>query len=120
MAFVFGTGAAFDVPARQAFVNEMVGPERLVNAVALNSAAFNLARMIGPALAGLLIAWLGSGVTATGWVILVNATTYARRDRVADPDAHERAGAVGTDRARPRAAPRGHRLRALGDRTSCS
>ena len=56
LAFVFGTGTAFDVPARQAFVNEMVGPERLVNAVALNSAAFNLARMIGPALAGLLIA----------------------------------------------------------------
>ncbi len=77
LAFVFGTGAAFDVPARQSFVNEMVGPERLVNAVALNSAAFNLARMIGPALAGLLIAWLGSGVTATGWVILINATTYA-------------------------------------------
>ncbi|MGI9052270.1 MAG: MFS transporter [Ilumatobacteraceae bacterium] len=77
LAFLFGTGAAFDVPARQAFVNEMVGPDRLTNAVALNSASFNLARMIGPALAGLLIAALGSGVTATGWVILINATTYA-------------------------------------------
>jgi len=77
LAFVFGTGAAFDVPARQAFVNEMVSPDRLTNAVALNSASFNLARMIGPALAGLLIAALGSGVTATGWVILVNAATYA-------------------------------------------
>ncbi len=77
LAFLFGTGAAFDVPARQAFVNEMVGPDRLTNAVALNSASFNLARMIGPALAGLLIAALGSGVTATGWVILINAATYA-------------------------------------------
>jgi MFS family permease len=77
LAFVFGTGAAFDVPARQAFVNEMVGQDRLANAVALNSASFNLARMIGPGVAGLLIAWLGSGATATGWVILVNAATYA-------------------------------------------
>lgn len=76
LAFVFGTGAAFDTPARQAFVNEMVGPAQLVNAVALNSASFNLARMVGPALAGGLIALLGSGVGATGWVILLNAATY--------------------------------------------
>ena len=46
------------------------------NAVGLNSASFNLARMIGPALAGMLIAWLGSGVEATGWVILLNAGSY--------------------------------------------
>ena len=77
IAFVFGTGAAFDTPARQAFVNEMVPRSELPNAVALNSASFNLARMIGPAVAGVLIAALGSGVTATGWVILVNAATYA-------------------------------------------
>ena len=43
MAFAFGTAVAFDTPARQAFVNEMVGPEKLANAVALNSAQFNLA-----------------------------------------------------------------------------
>ena len=54
----------------------MVDRELLPNAVGLNSAAFNLARMIGPAVAGGLIAWLGSGVSATGWVILVNAATY--------------------------------------------
>ncbi len=76
IAFVFGTAAAFDTPARQAFVNEMVPRETLSNAVALNSASFNLARMIGPALAGGLIALLGSGASATGWVILVNAATY--------------------------------------------
>ena len=52
IAFVFGTGAAFDTPARQAFVNEMVDHDRLANAVGLNSASFNLARMIGPAVAG--------------------------------------------------------------------
>lgn len=77
IAFVFGTAAAFDTPARQAFVNEMVPREQLPNAVALNSASFNLARMIGPAAAGALIALLGSGAGATGWVILINAATYA-------------------------------------------
>lgn len=77
IAFVFGTGAAFDTPARQAFVNEMVPRSQLPNAVGLNSASFNLARMIGPAAAGMLIAAMGSGVGATGWVILINAATYA-------------------------------------------
>ena len=79
IAFVFGIGTAVDAPARQAFVNEMVDRDLLPNAVGLNSAAFNLARMIGPAVAGGLIAWLGSGVSATGWVILVNAATLPRR-----------------------------------------
>ncbi|MFN8023048.1 MAG: MFS transporter [Acidimicrobiales bacterium] len=77
LAFVFGIGAAFDTPARQAFVNEMVPRDQLANAVGLNSASFNLARMLGPALAGALIAALGSGVSATGWVILINAASYA-------------------------------------------
>ncbi|WP_082481288.1 MULTISPECIES: MFS transporter [unclassified Aeromicrobium] len=76
LAFVFGVGTAFDAPARQSFVVEMVGPEDLSNAVGLNSASFNSARMVGPALAGLLIAAGGSGVEATGWVILANAVSY--------------------------------------------
>ena len=76
IAFVFGTGAAFDAPIRQSFVNEMVDDGRLANAVAINSASFNLARMIGPAVAGGLIALFGSGRTATGWVILLNAVSY--------------------------------------------
>jgi MFS family permease len=76
LAFLFGAAAAFDTPARQAFVNEMVGPDQLTNAIGLNSASFNLGRVIGPAVAGGLIAWLGSGVTATGWVILLNAASY--------------------------------------------
>jgi MFS family permease len=76
LAFVFGIGSAFDAPARQSFVSEIVGPDDLTNAVGLNSASFNLARMIGPALAGVLIAAFGSGVPATGGVILVNAFSY--------------------------------------------
>jgi MFS family permease len=76
IAFVFGIGSAFDAPARQSFVSEIVGPDDLTNAVGLNSASFNLARMVGPAVAGVLIAALGSGVPATGAVILVNAVSY--------------------------------------------
>ncbi|GGF41922.1 MFS transporter [Marmoricola endophyticus] len=76
IAFVFGTGTAFDAPARQSFVSEMVGPEDLTNAVGLNSASFNLARLVGPALSGLLIAAFGSGVRATGLVIALNAVSY--------------------------------------------
>ncbi|MCA1981373.1 MFS transporter [Nocardioides nematodiphilus] len=76
LAFVFGIGAAFDVPARQSFVSEMVGPDDLTNAVGLNSAAFNTARIIGPALAGLLIAAFGGGAAATGIVIALNALSY--------------------------------------------
>ncbi len=76
LAFVFGIGTAFDTPARQSFVVEIVGNDDLPNAVGLNSASFNLARMIGPAVAGVLIAALGSGVRASGWVIAVNAVSY--------------------------------------------
>ena len=76
LAFMFGTGAAFDTPARQAFVNELIGKRLLPNAVALGSATFHLARTIGPSIAGGMIAALGSGVSATGWVILLNALSY--------------------------------------------
>ncbi|MFL6133952.1 MAG: MFS transporter, partial [Nocardioidaceae bacterium] len=77
VAFVFGIGSAFDAPARQSFVSEIVGHDDLTNAVGLNSASFNLARMVGPAVAGVLIAALGSGVPATGAVILINAVSYS-------------------------------------------
>jgi len=75
-AFAFGIGSAFDAPARQSFVSEMVGPDDLANAVGLNSASFNLARVMGPAISGFLIAALGSGIRATGVVILVNGISY--------------------------------------------
>lgn len=77
LAFVFGIGAAFDAPARQAFVSEMVGADDVANAVSLNSAAFNTARLVGPGIAGLLIGLGGGGMRATGWVILANALSYA-------------------------------------------
>ncbi|WP_300342592.1 MFS transporter [Nesterenkonia sp.] len=76
LAFLFGTARAFEAPARQSFVSEMVDADRLSNAVALNSASFNSGRLVGPGLAGLLIAALGSGVDATGWVITANAVSY--------------------------------------------
>jgi MFS family permease len=75
-ALGFGVAAAFDAPARQSFVSEMVGPDDLTNAVGLNSASFNAARIVGPALAGLMIGALGSGQEATGWVFVVNAVSY--------------------------------------------
>lgn len=72
-AFALGLGVvnAFDTPARQAFVSDVVGHEQLSNAVALNSASFNSARLVGPAVAGVLIAMIGSG-----WVFVVNAVTF--------------------------------------------
>ncbi len=71
LAFIFGIGSALDVPARQAFVSEMVGAKRLTNAIGLNSSAFNAARLIGPGIAGLIIAAFGSG-----WAILTNGISY--------------------------------------------
>jgi MFS family permease len=59
LAFVFGTINALDLPARQSFVVELAGKEDLSNAIALNSAAFNAARVIGPAIAGILLATVG-------------------------------------------------------------
>jgi MFS family permease len=76
LAVLFGTAAAFDAPARQSFVGEIVDADDLTNAVGLNSASFNAARIVGPAVAGLLIAALGGGVAATGWVIVLNAISY--------------------------------------------
>ncbi|WP_045264426.1 MFS transporter [Microbacterium oxydans] len=70
-ALGFGIVNAFDAPARQAFVSDMVSSGDTSNAVALNSASFNLARMVGPAVGGLLIVAIGSG-----WVFIVNAATF--------------------------------------------
>ncbi len=61
LAGVFGIINAFDMPARQSFVVELVGKEDLGNAIALNSAAFNSARVVGPAVAGVLLATVGEG-----------------------------------------------------------
>jgi MFS family permease len=70
-ALLLGCVTAFDAPARQTFVSDIVGEKDLSNAVALNSTSFNAARMIGPAIAGLLIAAMG-----TGWVFVLNAASF--------------------------------------------
>ncbi len=70
-ALLLGGTTAFDAPARQAFVSDLVGEADLSNAVALNSASFNASRMIGPAVAGILIGAVGSG-----WVFLLNAASF--------------------------------------------
>ena len=70
-AFLLGSAAAFDAPARNAFISELVTEGDLTNAVGLNSTSFNAARMIGPAVAGLLITAVG-----TGWVFLLNAASF--------------------------------------------
>ncbi|MGJ3508768.1 MFS transporter [Enemella sp. A6] len=71
LALIFGVGSALDMPARQSFVSELVSPALLANAVALNSVSFHLARLIGPAIAGVIIHRWGSG-----WAILLNAFSY--------------------------------------------
>ncbi|MFI9602880.1 MFS transporter [Streptomyces sp. NPDC004069] len=70
-AFAVGLATVVDNPARQSFVSEMVGPEQLQNAVSLNSANFQSARLIGPAVAGLMITGVG-----TGWAFLANGLSF--------------------------------------------
>ncbi|MGJ0119728.1 MFS transporter [Williamsia sp. MIQD14] len=71
LSLILGCISAIDAPIRQSFTVEMVGPEHLPNAVALNSMTFNLARIIGPAIAGVLITVIG-----TGPVFLVNVVSF--------------------------------------------
>src|SRR2546422_4575589 len=71
LAFGFGVFNAFDLPARQSFLVEMVGKEDLSNGIALNSAAFNAARVLGPAIAGILVATIGEA--GCFWI---NALSY--------------------------------------------
>ena len=71
LSSLLGCVNAFDIPARQAFVVEMVGRDDLVNAIALNSSIFNGARIIGPAIAGTLVATIGEG-----WCFFLNAVSY--------------------------------------------
>ncbi len=61
LAALLGVVNAFDIPGRQSFLVDMVGKEDLMNAIALNSSMFNGARVIGPAVAGVLVARLGEG-----------------------------------------------------------
>jgi MFS family permease len=70
-ALLFGCTTAFDAPVRQTFVSELVGDADLPNAVALNSTSFNAARMVGPAVAGLVI-----GSVGVGWAFVLNGLSF--------------------------------------------
>ncbi len=71
LAALLGVVNAFDIPARQAFIVEMVGRTDLMNAIALNSSMFNASRVVGPAIAGILVANIGEG-----WCFFSNAVSY--------------------------------------------
>src|SRR5580693_1141238 len=98
LAALLGVVNAFDIPGRQSFLVDMVGREDLMNAIALNSSTFNGARVIGPAIAGILVAKIGEG-----WCFFANGVSYiavivglmlmrvqrpARRASTASPWAH--------------------------------
>jgi MFS family permease len=71
LSAALGVVTAFDIPARQAFFQEMVGRDDLINAIALNSSMFNSARIVGPAISGMLVAWIGEG-----WCFFANGVSY--------------------------------------------
>ncbi|MEJ7765600.1 MAG: MFS transporter [Acidimicrobiales bacterium] len=71
LAFLSGLGSAVEIPTRQSFVNEIVGPEQLPNAIGLNSAMFNAGRIVGPAIAAGLLALAGNG-----WCFVANAVSF--------------------------------------------
>jgi MFS family permease len=71
LAALLGVVNAFDIPGRQSFLVDMVGKEDLMNAIALNSSMFNGARVIGPAIAGILVAKIGEG-----WCFFANSVSY--------------------------------------------
>jgi MFS family permease len=71
LAALLGIVKAFDIPARQSFLVDMVGKEDLMNAIALNSSMFNAARVLGPAIAGILVAKIGEG-----WCFFANGISY--------------------------------------------
>jgi len=71
LSALLGVVNAFDIPGRQSFIVDMVGKEHLMNAIALNSSMFNAARIIGPAIAGILVAKIGEG-----WCFFANGISY--------------------------------------------
>ena len=86
LALLLGVATAFDMPARQAFVSEMVGPDRVANAVGLNSASFNTARVVGPAVAWALIAVVGIApaffINAVSYLALIGGLLAMDPDRL--------------------------------------
>ncbi len=86
IAVVLGCTKIFDNPARQTFVREMVGPERLTNAVSLNSMEMNLARVIGPTIAGILVATVGIGacfvIDGLSYIVVIAMLVVMRADEL--------------------------------------
>ncbi len=92
IAFLVGSVGAFDIPSRQSFIIEMVGRESLMNAIALNSAAFNAARIIGPAIAGILIGYLGiafcfyiNAISFLASIVALSKMSFDNRDVTKPP-----------------------------------
>jgi MFS family permease len=87
LAVVYGIVNTFDLPARQSFIIEMVGREDLSNGIALNSAAFNAARILGPAIAGVLVATIGEAgcfwLNALSFVAVIVGLSLMRAGRTA-------------------------------------
>ena len=71
LAALLGVTNAFEMPARQSYVSELIGRQHLANAIALNSLLFNAARVVGPAIAGILVALVGPG-----WAFLLNGISF--------------------------------------------
>lgn len=94
LALLLGVATAFDMPARQAFISEIVGPDRVANAVGLNSAGFNTARVVGPAVAGVLIAVAGIApaffLNAVSYLAMLGGLLAMDPDRLYRRDAVER------------------------------
>ena len=99
LALFYGIANTFDMPARQSFVIEMVGREDLANGIALNSAAFNAARVVGPAVAGLLLAGIGEAgcfwLNALSFLAVIGGLA-AMRMPPREPRAHDSASVVST------------------------
>lgn len=85
VATVFGITNAFDMPTRQSFVSEMVGRESVMNAIALNATMFNTGRVLGPAIAGLVLATLGPavcfGINAASYIAVIAGLLMMRIER---------------------------------------
>ena len=92
LSTLLGIANAFDIPARQAFLAETVSREDIVNAIALNSSMLNGARIVGPAIAGLVVAAFGEGwcflLNAISYIAVIGALAVMRVDAAPHPDAH--------------------------------
>lgn len=96
LAVLLGMANAFDAPARQSFTVEMVGREDLLNAIALNSSVFNAARSVGPAVAGLVVAWIGEGMAfafnAASFIFVIAGLLMMRLPPFTNPGGRSRGG----------------------------